>query len=376
MRRPHPASPGDVRSTPRALTTVVAATATLLLALVAVVVPLPYAVERPGPTRDTLGEHDGEPLIEVEGARTYPTDGELRLTTVSVSGGPGYPVTAVDVLVGWVREYEVVEPVEAVYPEDRSREELEQESTAQMTSSQTNATVAALTELGYEVPATLVVASVAPDADAHGVLREDDIITAVQPAGGPRTQTETFADLTGVLEKTPPGTTVTLGVTRDGEAVEVEVETMAPTGPRGEPEEDASGSVLGVYLQPDLEVPVEVTIGIEDIGGPSAGLMFALGIVDVLTPGALTGGESIAGTGTMSLDGEVGTIGGVRQKLVGASRDGADWFLAPAGNCDEVVGYAPAGLQVVPVGTLAEARDAVEAIAAGGGAGLPTCAAP
>jgi PDZ domain-containing protein len=141
------------------------------------------------------------------------------------------------------------------------------------------------------------------------------------------------------------------------------------------PAEAPPGSLLGVLLDPQVELPVDVDFDIENIGGPSAGTMFALGIVDTLTPGEMTGGKSIAGTGTMDLAGNVGPIGGIRQKLVGASQAGAKWFLAPAGNCDEVVGHVPAGLDVVQVGTLGEARDAVEAIAAGDGGSLPTCAA-
>lgn len=376
MRRPpRPDRPEQPRASARALTAVVSGSLTVVLLLLAAVVPLPYAVQQPGPTRDTLGEHDGEPLIVVEGAETFPTEGQLRLTTVSVSGGPGYPVTALDVLAGWLRGTEVVEPVEAVYPEEQTREELEERSTAQMTSSQTNATVAALGELGYVVPATLTIDAVAPGADAHGKLLPGDVITSIQAGDAPPTETATFADLTGVLDTTPPGATVTLGVLRDGETVEVDVVTVAPTGADGEPQEDATSSVLGVFLLPDLELPIDVTIGIEDIGGPSAGLMFALGIVDVLTPGALTGGARIAGTGTMSLDGDVGTIGGIRQKLAGARRDGAVWFLAPAGNCDEVVGFVPDGLRVVPVATLGEATDAVEAIAADDVDDLPSCEA-
>jgi PDZ domain-containing protein len=105
-------------------------------------------------------------------------------------------------------------------------------------------------------------------------------------------------------------------------------------------------------------------------------MMFALGIVDKLTPGEMTGGERIAGTGTVDSDGTVGPIGGIQQKLVGAEGAGADWFLAPAGNCDEVVGHVPDGLRVVRVETLAQARDAVEAIGSHDASAvdaLPTC---
>ncbi|MDD9206298.1 signal protein PDZ [Georgenia sp. 10Sc9-8] len=376
LRRDRPAPPGpggevDPPVSPRTVTTVLAGAVLVLLVLALLLVPLPYAVWRPGPTVDTLSEVDDVPLIEVAEATTYPTSGELRLTTISTLGGPGYPVTAVDVLGAWLADDELVRPVESVFPQDVSREELDEQSTVQMTSSQTNATVAALTELGHEVPAVLEVRDVVPEAPAHGVVLPGDVLTSLRPAGGERTDLETFADLSAVLDTIPPGTSVVLGLEREGQEVDVEVSTMAPGPHTGGAETE--GSVLGLLLRPDLDLPVDISIAIENIGGSSAGTMFALGIIDVLTPGAMTGGERIAGTGTMSLDGRVGPISGVRQKLAGAARDGADWFLAPVSNCDEVSGHVPDGLQVVAVRTLGEARDAVDAIADGEGQGLPGC---
>jgi Lon-like protease len=132
-------------------------------------------------------------------------------------------------------------------------------------------------------------------------------------------------------------------------------------------------TVLGVYIDPTFDFPFSVKIQIEDIGGPSAGTMFALGIIDMLTPGDLTGGKKIAGTGTIDADGRVGPIGGIRQKLVGARRAGASYFLAPADNCEEVRKHVPDGLAVVKVDTLDTARNAVTAIAAGKAGSLPGC---
>jgi PDZ domain-containing protein len=109
-----------------------------------------------------------------------------------------------------------------------------------------------------------------------------------------------------------------------------------------------------------------VEIRLDDVGGPSAGMMFALGIVDKLTPGAMTGGEIVAGTGTIDSDGAVGAIGSIRQKLWGADENGAAWFLAPETNCDEVVGNVPDGLEVFAVATLEEAREIVETVGEGG----------
>jgi Lon-like protease len=348
--------------TPRAMPTSVALLATLVILTVLVFLRVPYAVSSPGPTRDTLGEVDGSPLIEVaDGTPTYEPTGRLLLTTVRVDGGPGYPVTLPEAVAGWLSRSRLVRPVEAVYPPELTRDELDEQNQAAMTSSQESATVAALEEVGYRVPARLLVAGAVEGTGAAGVVEEGDVVESFE--GEP---VESYADLIDDLAATRPGTSVTLGVVRDGEPLDLEI----VTGERAD-----GGSQLGVFIDPEFDLPVDVTIQIEDIGGPSAGLMFALGIVDLLTPEDEVAGQVVAGTGTMDVDGAVGTIGGIRQKLVGAERDGADWFLAPEGNCAEVTGYVPDGLRVVPVATLAEGRDAIEAIGAGDGDTLPTCTA-
>jgi len=324
-------------------------------------VPVPYAVGAPGPTKDTLGEQKGTPLIEVSGAPTYPSSGELRMTTVSYSGGPGFPVTLPSVLSAWFSGTKVVSPVEAVFPSDRNQDELDEENQAEMVSSQENATVAALEELGYAVPAKLLVAGTVDGSGAVGVVQEGDVVVSLQGA-----KVTTYTDLVAALGRIEPGERVSLGVERDGTPLDVEI----VTGQR-----ESGGSQLGVFIDPAFDLPVDVKIQIEDIGGPSAGTMFALGIIDKLTPQDEVNGVVIAGTGTMDVDGTVGPIGGIRQKLAGAKRDGATWFLAPADNCDEVVGNLPAGLRVAKVDTLHSARIAMEAIGAGNGATLPTCTA-
>ncbi|WNB86135.1 S16 family serine protease [Cellulomonas sp. ATA003] len=344
---------------PRSVTLSIAVLVTLLLLTVLVFLRVPYAVSAPGPTRDTLGEVDGRPLIEVEGTATYESTGELLLTTVSVAGGPGYPVTLPQVVAGWVSSARTVRPVEAVFAPDITQDQLDQQNQAAMTSSQESATVAALEELGYEVPAELLVAGAVEGTGAAGVVQEGDVLVAFR--GEP---VESYTALIGALDTTEPGTTVTLSVLRDGKPLDLDV----VTGERPD-----GGSQLGVFIDPQFDLPVDVTIRIDDIGGPSAGLMFALGIVDHLTPEDEVAGEVVAGTGTMDVDGAVGPIGGIRQKLAGAERDGADWFLAPSDNCAEVVGHVPDGLRVVRVATLAEGRDAIEAIGAGTADDLATC---
>ncbi|ROS76869.1 PDZ domain-containing protein [Cellulomonas sp. PhB143] len=344
--------------TPRSTTLGVALVVMLGLLAVMVLLPAPYAVRAPGPTENTLGTQDGKDLITISGAKTYPASGELRLTTVSVSGGPGYPAQAPAVVRGWLDAKDSVYPVEELFPPDESADQVAARNEADMVSSQESATVAALTEAGYDVPVTLTVQGTVPDSGADGVLEKGDVIVALDGE-----KIVTYQDLIDRLDATTPGDDVVVGVRRDGAAKDVTVTTGGSDG----------RTVLGVLLGTDFDMPVDVDIQIGDIGGPSAGTMFALGIVDKLTPADEAGGKVIAGTGTMGVDGVVGPIGGIRQKLYGAQRDGAAWFLAPESNCDEVVGHVPPGLHVAAVGTLDEAVDAMTAIGSGKGSGLTSC---
>ena len=344
--------------TGRAITLAVSMVTTALLVAAASVIPLPYAISSPGPTLDTLGSHDGSPLISIAGAPTYPSTGELRLTTVALAGGDRAPVSLVAFVRGWLDETRTVRPVEQVIPPNQTGAEIDEQNQAAMTSSQERATVAALEELGYEIPTTLDIAEVLEGTGAFGVIEPGDVLVALD---GHRLAN--FADLSRRMDAVVPGAAVRIAADRDGTLVDLDVTTT----------DDGTGrALLGVLVDPEFEMPVQVTIKIESIGGPSAGLMFALGIIDRLTETDETGGARIAGTGTMDLTGEVGPIGGIGQKLIGARDDGAAWFLAPEGNCSEVTSV-PDGLRVVAVATLAEARAAVEAIGAGEADGLPSC---
>lgn len=355
---PGPAAPPP---TPRSFVLSIGALASAVLLVALVLLPVPYAVSSPGPTRDTLGSHDGEALIDIKGATTYPSTGRLLLTTVSATGGPGFPSGLGGVVRGWLSPSSIVLPAEQVFPTNVTQDQLDQTNQAAMVSSQENASVAALEELGYQVPVTLTVAGTVPGTGAEGVLEKDDVLTTLDG-----TALSSYGLLIDLLADMDGGATVTLGITRGGEAMDVPV----VTGDR-----DGGGAQLGVYIDPTFDMPVDVTIRIDDIGGPSAGTMFALGIIDLLTPEDEAGGQVIAGTGTMDLAGQVGPIGGIRQKLAGARRDGARWFLAPESNCDEVVGHVPGGLRVVKISTLHDAREAVAAIGAGKTDDLPTCTA-
>jgi PDZ domain-containing protein len=347
---------------PRTLVLLVSSFASVLLVALVAMLPVPYVVLGKGPALDTLSAPGGKPLIEISGRPTYPANGKLYLTTVSVLGGPGRPVSAfplVTVLRGWLDPEQQVVPEEAVFPPGQTAEQAEEETRQEMTDSQTSATSAALAELG--IPVRISVGSVGRDAPAAATLKAGDVLVSV----GGRAVTG-YAPLRSALTGVSPGSAVPVVVSRGGVQ-----RTLSVTTTRS----DDGRTILGI--EPRFTFPFTVKIQIEDIGGPSAGVMFALGIIDKLTPGDLTGGQAIAGTGEISPDGTVGGIGGVAEKMVGAREAGARWFLAPAVNCDEVVGKVPDGLQVVRISTLHDARLAVEAIGAGGdGASrLPTCRA-
>lgn len=343
-------------------TALLIASAFVTLALVSgtMLFPAPYVVLYPGPTINTLGKDGGHDLITVSGHPTYPAKGRLDLTTVTVRGGPGTRLSVYDVLSGWLRRDRLVMPVDVLYPPGQTVESERQENQEEMVSSQESATAAALRELGIHVPTTITVKSV--DAGRPpSPLRAGDVIVAV--AGHRIVDLDALASLLAGVEA---GTPVRVTVRRSGSETTLTVPTRSHEGRR---------TVLGIRVDLSIDPPFDVRIRIDNIGGPSAGMMFALGVVDLLSPGDLTGGQHIAGTGTIAETGQVGAIGGIQQKLVGARRAGARWFLAPADNCGDVAGHVPDGLRVIPVHDLHEARAVVDRIAGGHVDGFASCPA-
>lgn len=333
---------------------------TVALAATAWLMPVHYAVLRPGPALNTLGDENGKALIAVSGRQTYPTSGALDLTTVSVFGGPANHVELHQVISGWLDPAVAVVPEESVFPPGQTAEQSKQENQREMATSQESATAAAMASLGIDVPTTITVTEVDAGAPAAATLKAKDVLVEIN-----RVRIDNLDALRRGLARTAPGEVADMVVRRGGTERAVRVRTR--TGTDGKTQ-------IGVFIDAAFDFPFDVKIQIEDIGGPSAGTMFALGIIDKLTPGPMTGGKQIAGTGTMDADGTVGPIGGIRQKLVGARRAGASWFLAPSDNCAEVVGHVPGGLNVVRVATLDEARAAVERIGRGAAPStLPGC---
>ena len=344
----------------RVLVLAVAGFLTVLLAAAAALLPVPYVALQPGPTTNTLGAVGGKELIRIEGRRTYPDRGHLDLVTVSVLGGPRQRLDLVTALRGWLDDRIAVVPETSVYPKGETAEQAERESAAEMTQSQQDATTAALRELGIPVTSTVVVTGLSPRSPSDGVLEQGDRIVSVDG----RRVTDGTA-LRDAITAKDPGQPVRLVVRRDGAERRLSVTTKAAG--------DDGRAIIGITTRDEVRYPFTVDISLQDVGGPSAGLMFALGIVDKLTPGSLTGGKYIAGTGTIDSAGDVGEIGGITQKMLGARGKGATVFLSPPGNCAQARATKPDGLRLVKVATLADAVSALDDLRAGRTADLPRC---
>jgi PDZ domain-containing protein len=329
--------------------TFVALAATIVLALTR---PVPYVQLSPGPVYDALGETQGQPVVSISGAKTYPTDGSLGITTVFEVGAPGSRLTLGEAIRGWIDPAVDLVPRDLLFPpeafeDDDAGEEQQRQGAAQLAESEENAVAAALTYLGEPVSFDVLIDEVLPETPADGVLEEGDILVEIN--GNP---VPDYRAVQKTMSTVEPGDDVTVSLLRDGEPVTESMTTI-------ENPDDPDRAFLGVLLGLGLDSPVEVDLQLDNVGGPSAGLIFSLAIVDSLTPEQLAGGRAIAGTGTISPQGKVGPIGGIVQKMFGARDEGATTFLAPRSNCAEVVGNEPDGLDVIAVRTLDQAVDAL-----------------
>jgi PDZ domain-containing protein len=280
------------------------------------------------------------------------------MVTVSYQGAPP-PDTHVNIfqaLRAWLDPSEAVVPASEIFPPGQSAQQTHQQDTAQMAGSQEQATAAALTALHIPYATTVSVLSADKGTPAYGALKPGDVLESVNG-----TRVTGASQLTSLITAHPAGTTLRLVVTRGGNAVPVSVATKKLNG----------RPVIGIQVQEGYKFPFTVRISVGDIGGPSAGMMFALGIIDKLTPLNLTAGKFIAGTGEITASGQVQPIGGIQQKMIGARNAGATVFLTPAGNCPDTAGAVPAGLRVVKVRTLGQAMSELEALKAG--KPVPSC---
>ena len=309
--------------------------------------PVPFVSFSPGPVKDTLGASKNKPVIEITGHETFPTSGQLDLTTVSVTS-PDRQLTLPQAMRNWLDPHHDLFPRDIIYPPDQSADEVEQQNTAEMTGSQDSAVAAALQ--AANVPFHTKVSTVAEKSPAEGKLKPGDIVLAVD--GQPVTQVPQV------------GENVVFLIRRGTEEQTVQLKTAATPG-------DETRPMVGITIGVDSQVKVTVNLG-QDIGGPSAGTAFALAIYDKLTPGPLLDGKHVAGTGTIDALGEVGAIGGIQQKIAGARNDGATVFLVPAPNCEAALHADVKDIRLVKISTLTGAISALQAVASGKG-DVPSC---
>jgi PDZ domain-containing protein len=334
----------------RGLTTLLALVLAVGLAIAGGATRVPYVVLSPGPAFNTLGTVGATEVLSIKGGRTYPTDGALDATTVSVTDH----VSLFEALQGWLSGDEAVVPRELIYPPQQTQQQTDQQNAEDMRQSQDNATVAAMKVLGIEGTVQVTVGAITAKGPSDGRLKVGDVLTTVDG--------EKVADVTELrrlISRRTAGSTVVIGYTRGGTEGSVTLTTIAtPDAQRR--------AIIGIQAATTSHFPVSVDIKLRDVGGPSAGLMFALGIVDKLQPGSLTGGLVVAGTGEIDEAGKVGAIGGIAQKMRGALRAKASVFLVPAANCQEAKATRPSGLRLVKVTTLQDALTSFATLRKGG----------
>jgi Lon-like protease len=343
-------------ATRRQLTLLIAAAGIAAAVVVAALLPVPYVILSPGPTLNTLGTRSGKDLIQISGHRTYPTTGHLNMVTVSYQGGPSDGFNVFTALQAWLSPHDAVVPEQELFGTGQTQQQVTRQDTAQMVSSQQLAQAAALCQLRIPYRVLDTVTFVYPKTPATGVLKKGDIITAVDGKA-----LTCRANASTLIRARKPGAPVRLTIDRHGTTRQVRLKTADING----------NAVVGVGVFEDYRFPFQVRISVGTIGGPSAGLIFALGIMDKLTPGGLTGGRFIAGTGEISASGQVSPIGGIQQKMAGARAAGATVFLTPAANCPDTHGAVPQGLRLIKVFNLAGAVRDLHALRTGGS--VPSC---
>lgn len=344
----------------RTLAGIVAMPLVAALWAAALFLPAPFVTYYPGSTADLIGPpEEGGASITVEDHEVYPpTDGELRMTTASITR-PETRLTLFEALAAWVDPDATVRPYASEYGDGEDDETNQFYSSLQMTSSVDLSVAVALDALGIGYETNVQVGGVRQGYPADGVLEAGDVIRTVQ--GQPVDDPAAVAELVG---RAGVGAEVAMQVERDGETLDV---TVVPA------EEDGEARI-GITPIAGFDFPFPITLTPPaGIGGGSAGTMFALAVYDYLTPGNLTGGLDVAGTGTIDLAGEVGQIGGISQKIPGARDAGADVFLVPYANCKEALSAAHGDMRLVAMDTFTHAVDTLEALAEDPDADVTTC---
>jgi PDZ domain-containing protein len=334
----------------------------IFLMIALLLTPVPFIKISPGPLFNTVGKEMDQEVISINGVKTYVSKGELNFTTVSETGGPFGRLVLIDAISAWIDPTQAVVPTSDLYPEVVDPEVIKLENERAFSGSQTDAIAAALGYLKIPVEVKVVVDSVVVDSPSDGKIEPGDVVISVD-----KIEVKTAADVVRLVQLRKPNEVIELTISRDKK-----VENVLVTGT--ELKSDTSKASIGISIGPGIDPPYDFKFGVAEVGGPSAGLMLTLGIIDELTENDLTAGKIIAGTGTINYLGEVGPIGGIRQKLEGAQNSGAQLFLAPIDNCDEISSDNYKSMPVVAVSTLASAIKAIETFTKTGSIkGLKTC---
>lgn len=334
---------------------------TTLLTLLALV-PVPFVRLSPGPLFNTIGEARGKELIKISGVKTYSTTGELNMTTVSETGGPYGQLILFDAVVAWFNPTQTVIPTSQQYPNLIDREQVKAESRRMFSASQANAIAAALDYLEIPAEPAVRVNSVVLGSPADGKVEPGDLVLAVNQK--PVTTSEQVVEY---VQAEKPGTEIVLSLKRDDELFDlVIVSEESKTKP--------GAASVGVSISPSIDPPFDIEFELEDVGGPSAGMMFTLGIIDELSVNEITFGKKIAGTGTVNVYGEVGPVGGVLQKIAASEKAGVELFLMPVVNCNNYAKASFGKMPVIAVNNIEEAVLAIETFATTNSTvGLNTC---
>lgn len=327
--------------------------------LFVVLAPTPYLVEQPGPVYNLLADIGKNPMISIPEQKTYPVSGDLSMLTVTLRGTSEKGASWLEVLWAKFDSSLSIINITDIYPEGWDDAKMDEQADLMMLDSQANAKGAALSLLEIPYTTEIKVTMVEKKGPAGDILKAADTLLTVQ--GQKATGLEQVRSL---VAETKGERTVDMEIVRDGKKLSVSVL----------PKQIDKQWRMGIFVQTVPAFPFEIDVQVGNVGGPSAGQMLALAIYDKLTPGQLTRGKRVAGTGTIDLDGNIGPIGGAKQKMYGARRAGHEWFLVPSENCDQVLGNIPEGLKVVKVSTIEDSLAAVKAISTNTGTDkLLTC---
>ena len=327
------------------LSLLVSSAVTLGILAIAFFLPVPFVKLAPGPTFNVIGDVDGAPVIQINGAPTFPTTGELDMTTVRESGGPRGGLTFVDAVGSWFNSSDAVVPRELVYPDDISGEDVKARNAALFSTSESDSVAAALNYLELPVQTKIVATAVIVDAPADEVFLPRDEIVSIDgvPVTTPR-------DVVQTVQGSPVGTEFTFEIRRSAENMSVTVASGENPDAPGKP-------YLGISVGELYSAEFDIDFTLSDVGGPSAGLMFATGIVDKLTPEDLTGGKHVAGTGTITPEGAVGRSEVFGKNWPGLGRPGPNYSSCPSSTALSLQDMSPMASPSLPVTSL---RDAIK----------------